>query len=126
MSAHRPGKLTERLGQPLRGAPAPPASGLASGLCPRPKRLKRRRIRSGASSARDHAFTVTGGTVTRAQRLDQGSNLRWRITVEPDSSAAVTVVLPATTDCDDTGAVCTGDGTMLSNRLELTVSGPGG
>ena len=60
---------------------------------------------------RDHAFTVTDGTVTRAKRLIQGSNIGWTITVTPDSAAS--------------GAACTGDGRMLSNRLELTASGPG-
>ena len=74
---------------------------------------------------RDHAFTVTGGTVNRAKRLTQGSNIGWTITVTPGSAAAVTVVLPVTTDCDADGAVCTGDGRELSNRLEFTVSGPG-
>ena len=36
------------------------------------------------------------------------------------------VVLLMTTDCDATGAVCTADDRKLSNRLALTVSGPGG
>ena len=75
---------------------------------------------------RDHAFTVTGGEVVRARRLQRGSNIRWEIHVRPNSNAAVTIVLPATTDCDAQGAICTGDGRMLSRRLELTVSGPGG
>ena len=75
---------------------------------------------------RDHAFTVTGGAVKKAQRLDKPSNILWRITVEPDSSADVTVILPVTTDCGDQGAICTEDGRELSNRLELTVNGPGG
>ena len=74
---------------------------------------------------RDHAFTVVGGTVIKAQRLTQGSNIGWRITVQPDGNGDVTVALPATTDCDATGAVCTGDGRMLSNRNEFTVSGLG-
>ena len=74
---------------------------------------------------RDHVLTVTGGTVTKAKRLEQGSNIRWRITVEPDSSADVTVVLPVTTDCSDQGAICTKEGGRpLSNRLEFAVSGP--
>ena len=73
---------------------------------------------------RDHAFTVTGGTVKKAQRLEQGSNIGWRITVSPDSSGAVTITLPITEDCDAQGAICTEDGRMLSHRLELTVSGP--
>ncbi len=72
---------------------------------------------------RDHALEVTGGSVTRAKRVDGRSDL-WRITIEPDSDAEVTVVLPVTNDCDAEGAVCTGDGGPLSNRLELTVPGP--
>ena len=75
---------------------------------------------------RDHAFTVTNGDVTNARRLEKGKNVRWEIHVTPDGDGTVTVVLPVTTDCAATGAVCTGDGRMLSNRLELTVPGPGG
>ena len=75
---------------------------------------------------RDDAFSVTDGEVTSARRLTQGSNIGWTITVTPDSAADVTIVLPVTTDCDADGAVCTADGRKLSNRLEFTVSGPGG
>ena len=71
------------------------------------------------------AFTVSGGEVLKAQRLDKPSNIRWLITVEPDSNGDVTVVLPVTTGCDADGAVCTGDGRKLSTRLEFNVSGPG-
>ena len=74
---------------------------------------------------RDHAFSVTGGTVNKAKRLTQGSNIGWTITVTPDSAAHVTIDLPATADCEAQGAVCTADGRQLSNRLEFTVSGPG-
>ena len=73
---------------------------------------------------RDHAFTVTGGTVKKAQRLEQGSNIGWRITVSPDSSGVVTIILPITEDCDAQGAICTDDGRKLSTELVLTVSGP--
>ena len=41
---------------------------------------------------RDHAFTVTGGEVVRARRLEPGKNVRWEIHVRPDSNAAVTIV----------------------------------
>ena len=75
---------------------------------------------------RDHAFTVTGGEVVRARRLEPGKNVGWEIHVRPDSNAAVTIVLPATTDCEAEGAICTGDGRPLSERVELTVSGPNG
>ena len=74
---------------------------------------------------RDHAFTVSGGEVEKAERITKGSNLRWLITVRPDGDGQVTITLPATTDCDAEGAICTGDGRMLSNELVLTVSGPG-
>ena len=74
---------------------------------------------------RDLAFTVSGGEVLKAQRLDKPSNIRWLITVEPDSNGDVTVVLPVTQNCAADGAICTGDGRKLSTRLELTVSGPG-
>ena len=74
---------------------------------------------------RDHALTVTGGEVVRARRLEKGKNLRWEITVSPDSNGAVTIVLPATTNCNAEGAICTGDGRMLSSQETLTVAGPG-
>ena len=76
---------------------------------------------------RDHAFTVTGGEVAGARKLDGDSdtpNIRWEITVSPDSNADVTVELPATEDCDAQGAICTADGTMLSSPLKFTVKGP--
>ena len=76
---------------------------------------------------RDHAFTVTRGTVAGARRLDGDSdtrNIKWEISVTPDSNADVTVELPATTDCNAQGAICTEDGTMLSSPLKFTVKGP--
>ena len=80
---------------------------------------------------RDHAFTVTrgtvkGGSVDGARRLVSGSNIEWQIKIRPTSNGDVTIVLPITEDCTADGAVCTGDGRPLSNRLEITVSGPGG
>ncbi len=82
------------------------------------------------ATLRDHAFTVTGGEVTKARRLEPGNsagkNVRWEISVTPDGNGAVTIVLPPTTDCEAEGAICTEDGGMLSNRLEITVPGPGG
>ena len=73
----------------------------------------------------DHVFTVEGGSVTGARRLVKGSNIGWEIVVKPDSNGDVTITLPATTDCDAQGAICTADGRMLSSPLEFTVSGPG-
>ena len=72
---------------------------------------------------RDDSLEVTNGSATKAKRMD-GQSDRWEITVEPDSDADVTVVLPITEGCESDGAVCTRDGTELSNRSELTVPGP--
>ena len=79
----------------------------------------------GYATLRDHAFNVTGGSVETAQRTDKPSNISWRITVKPQGNGDVTIELPATTDCDADGAICTGDGRKLSNSLSFTVSGPG-
>ena len=73
---------------------------------------------------RDHAFTVTNGTVTRARRLERPGNIRWEISIRPDGNRDVTVLLPVTTDCATQGAICTADGRMLSRQVELIVSGP--
>ena len=75
---------------------------------------------------RDNAFTVTGGEVVKARRLEKGKNVRWEISVRPNGDGPVTIVLHATTDCTAEGAICTQDGRMLSERLEITVPGPGG
>ena len=70
-------------------------------------------------------FTVEGGEVAGARRLVSGSNIRWEISVSPDSNGDVTVELPVTTDCEAQGAICTEDKRTLSSSLEFIVSGPG-
>ena len=76
---------------------------------------------------RDHAFTKDAQNedhIVAAQRKVPGSNQTWTITVEPSGNGAITITLPATTDCNASGAICTGDGRKLSNSLNITVSGP--
>ena len=82
---------------------------------------------------RDDVLRVTNGRVTRAQRLDNPHhehegmqpNRTWVVSVSPDAASEdVTIVLPATTSCDASGAVCTGDGRKLSNTESATVAGP--
>ena len=73
---------------------------------------------------RDDAFDVTNGEVRKAQRQEQGKNQRWTITVGPESTAAVTITLPATEDCSATGAICTDDDRPLSSTSSRTVAGP--
>ena len=71
-------------------------------------------------------FPETGGTLTRAKRLDKPGNVRRETHVQPRGDGIVTIVLPACTDCDAKVAIRTGDGRKLSNSNELTVGGPGG
>ena len=73
---------------------------------------------------RDLAFSETNWEVTQARRKQQGSNQSWTITVKPDTSAAVTIRLPATTDCNNAGAICTDDGRKLNHSTSATIPGP--
>ena len=75
---------------------------------------------------RDHAFSVTGGSVTGARRLDRPSNIRWEISVRPGSTGDVEIVLPVPDYCGAQGAICTADGRELSAAVNLTIRGPGG
>ena len=76
------------------------------------------------TAVQNHALTVTDGSVSNVHRLEPGKNVRWEITVTPDSNADVSITLNATTDCSVEGAICTSDGGKLSGGLELVVPGP--
>ena len=71
-----------------------------------------------------HAFDVTAAEIRKAKRVVQGDNTHWTLTVEPQSTGDVRIVLPVTTDCEAQGAICADDGRKLSNRLDFSVSGP--
>ena len=77
-----------------------------------------------AATLRDDTLQITNGTATNATRATAGSNLTWNITIQPDSTADVTINLPATQDCADTAAICTNDGRKLSNTTTITITGP--
>ena len=72
----------------------------------------------------ESVFTVTGGSVRGAQRLTQGSNIGWLITLVPSGDADLVLKLPANRDCSETGAMCTADGRTLAQPVQLTVPGP--
>ena len=72
---------------------------------------------------RDHVLTVSGGTVVRAKRVDRRKDL-WDVKVRPSSHEAVTVELPPTASCADTGAVCTAQGVALWGTISTTIAGP--
>ena len=73
---------------------------------------------------RDQSLELAGGTVRGARRLARPSNMRWRITVEPDVEGDLTITLPADRACNTAGAICTSGGKRLSSRLDATVAGP--
>ena len=68
--------------------------------------------------------TTIGGTVTKARRVN-GRNDLWEIHVDHSGSGDVSVTLASGVTCDGYAAICTGNGRMLSNSLNFTVSGPG-
>ena len=74
---------------------------------------------------RDEAFSVTGGAVQAARRVDGRNDLR-EIHVEPAGQSEIRIALPATTDCTAADAICTADGRPLSHSLSATVAGPVG
>ena len=45
------------------------------------------------------AFRVSGGSINRASRRTQGSNLGWKLKVRPSGTGSLTITLPETTDC---------------------------
>ena len=71
---------------------------------------------------RDSAFEVTGGSVTGVGRVDGRSDL-WEITVTPDGTGNIGIVLAANRECGTAGALCTADGRMLTTALLGSVTG---
>ncbi|MDE2791315.1 MAG: SwmB domain-containing protein, partial [Paracoccaceae bacterium] len=77
---------------------------------------------AGRVRAAARTIQVSGGTLKRVRRA--GGADRWALDIQPSSNAAVTLTLPATTDCTAAGAICTADGRKLGTALTLTVPGP--
>ena len=78
---------------------------------------------------RDEAFTVTGGSITRARRVNRQTQSgrtvasQWELTVQPSgASDDVALSAPGGRSCDDDGALCTADDRSLSHALNATVS----
>ena len=78
-------------------------------------------------SLREDAFAVTGGRVTGGKRVDGRRDL-FRMTVRPDSDAAVTITLPAGRECGVSGAICSKSEPrrQLTNSPSARVRGPVG
>ncbi len=81
-------------------------------------------VKAGFRKIKNQAFSVDGGNIDKAKRVTQGSNVGWTITVNPTGNDTVTLTLPATTDCNAQGAICSDDGRKLSHATSVSISGP--
>ena len=79
-------------------------------------------VTASAEDLRDHAFDVTGGTVTEVSPVDGRRDL-WSVTVSPASSEDVTITLDGERACDTPGAVCAEDGEQLTNTVSVQIPG---
>ena len=57
---------------------------------------------------------MSNGAVASVERATAGENRAWNVTVAPAGGGAVTVALPATTDCAAADAICAPGGRMLA------------
>ena len=83
-------------------------------------------VAAGYARIRDHAFSVNGANIKKAQRKTQGSNQNWTVTVDPIDNGRVSITLPETTNCNNAGAICTDDGRKLNHSTSDSVQGPVG
>ena len=82
----------------------------------------RRWRRASAACSGIRRWDVVNGDGLKFRRVGGRSDLS-EVYVEPDTDAAVSLGLPATTACTESGAVCTSDGMPQSNGIALTVPG---
>ena len=66
------------------------------------------------------AITVTGGTIKKAKRVTRYNNQEWILHVEPSGTGAITLLLPPTTDCAASGAICHGTDPLV-NAVAATI-----
>ena len=82
----------------------------------------------GVKHFRDYALSVTGGVVDKLWPVKASNGERrkdlWAIRVMPTSQQPLSLSLAAIQDCSEHGAICTADGTPLSNAASITVTGP--
>ena len=83
-------------------------------------------VAAGYARIRDHAFSVNGANIKKAQRKTQGSNQNWTVTVDPTGNGGVSITLPETTTCHNAGGICTDDGRKLNHSTSDSVQGPVG
>ena len=78
-------------------------------------------VRAVGGSASAGAGTRSSGGRNEGQ---EDREVLWEFEIEPDSYGGVTVALEAWRPCEETGAICTADGRVLSQGISTTVRGP--
>ena len=73
---------------------------------------------------KDNALKVTRGSITSITRKEEGSNLTWRVTIQPDGRSGVSINMAEATDCEAAGHICTQAGELLTASVSGYVSGP--
>ena len=75
-------------------------------------------------------LVVDGGSVARVWRKTRGSNLAWKVKIQPTGNGALTITLmKPQVECGSQGAICSkGDNLSLSNspRATIPAAGTGG
>ena len=77
------------------------------------------------SELEGQVIKASGGTLGNVEPVD-GRTDRWTFTVDPDGPGDVVVTIEGKASCNEPGALCTKGGEPFTERIETTVSGPGG
>ena len=75
-------------------------------------------------TVQDGLLDLTGVTIDRVWRLDQGVNRRWGITITPTGLDDIAIRVLETTDCAAEDAVCDVAGRTLPGGAESLIQGP--
>ena len=82
-------------------------------------------VRIDRAQMRTGAVTISGGVVSGAVRVkSKEDGDLWELTVQPESTEAVTLSVDAGRPCKEAGAICTNEGKQLSEGAQVTVRGP--
>ena len=77
-------------------------------------------IENPGTDVRDHFFSLTGGTVTGAHRIEERNDL-WEVTVLPEGTEDVEIELSGGRECSEPGAPCDRHGSILFDSPAATV-----
>ncbi len=62
-----------------------------------------------------------GGWLKKVERVTDGDNTQWRLTLKPKQGQDVRLMLVGTEDCSEENALCNADGVAVSETIEVTI-----